>query len=316
MKINFSNFKFKFKNFFVNLIYRLKPRWQFRWILTFVIWIIVLAYVGFGIYFGREIYIKHSENSKVVFSTKIYPFPAAFVGGNIIWTKEYYQQLSYIRRFSDKTKQATPSEQDLRAQIIDQLIENRLLSWEAAKNGIRVTSKDVDDAFGKIVDQSGGLANVQKTLRDLYDMSESEFKGLVHDQVVKEKIQDELIAQVKVSHILVKDEGRANEVAQKAKNGEDWAGLAKTYSEDIKTRDSAGDLGWLARGNLVIDNKQVPEFEEAAFAAKIGEIFGPVKSQVGFQIGKVEDKKGKVQLSYNNWLSNIKKETKIYIFIK
>ncbi len=316
MKINFSNFKFKLKNFFINLIYRLKPRWQFRWILTFVIWILVLTYLGFGIYFGREIYAKHSENSKVVFSTKIYPFPTAFVGGNIIWAKEYYQQLSYIRKFSEKTQQPTPPAGELRTQIVDQLIENRLLSWEAAKNGIRVTSKDVDDAFGKIVEQSGGLSNVQKTLNDLYNMSESEFKSLVHDQVVKEKIQDELIAQVKVSHILVKDEGRANEVAQKAKNNEDWNNLAKTYSEDIKTRDSGGDLGWLARGNLVIDNKQVPEFEEAAFAAKIGEVFGPVKSQVGFQIGKVAEKKGKIQLSYTNWLNNIKKETKIYIFIK
>lgn len=316
MKINFSSFRFKLKNFFINLFYRLKPRLEFRWILTFIIWLILLVYLGFGIYFGREIYFKHSENSKVVFSTKIYPFPAAFVGGNIVWAKEYYQQLSYIRKFSEKTKQAAPAEGELRAQIVNQLIENRLLSWEAAKNGIRVTSRDVDDAFGKIVEQSGGLANVQKTLRDLYDMSEKDFKNLVRDQVIKEKIQDQLIAQVKVSHILVKDEGRANEVAQKAKNNEDWNQLAKTYSEDIKTRDSGGDLGWLARGNLVIDNKQVPEFEDAAFAAKIGEIFGPVKSQVGFQIGKVAEKKGKIQLSYTNWLNNIKKETKIYTFIK
>lgn len=316
MKLNFQSFKGKTKNFFINLIYRLKPRWQFRWIFTFILWLIILIYLGFGIYFAREVYVKHSENSKVVFSTKIYPFPAAFVGGNIVWTKEYYQQLSYIRTFSDKTKQASPSEEQLRSQIINQLIENRLMAWEASKNGIRVTSRDVNDAFAKIVDQSGGLANVQKTLRDLYNMSEKEFKSLVKDQVIKEKIQDELIAQVKVLHILVKDEGRSNEVATKAKNGEPWDQLAKTYSEDIKTRDNWGDLGWIARGNLVIDNKQVPEFEEAAFAAKIGEVFGPVKSEVGYQIGRVEDKKGKIQLSYTNWLDNIKKQTKIYIFIK
>jgi foldase protein PrsA len=190
------------------------------------------------------------------------------------------------------------------------------LEWEASKNGIRVTSRDVDDAFQKIVDQSGGLANVQKTLRDLYDMSEDEFKVLIKQQVIKEKIQDQLIAQVKVLHILVKDEKRANEVATKAKNNEPWDQLAKTYSEDIKTRDNWGGLGWLARGNLVIDNKQVPEFEEAAFKAKIGEIFGPIKTQVGYEIGKIEDKKGKIDQSYNNWLDNIQKETKIYIFVK
>lgn len=316
MRINFKNLKPKAKDFFRDFIFRLKPRRQFRWILVFVLWLIVLVYIGFSIYFGREIYARHSEDTKVVFATKIYPFPAVFVGGNIIWAKDYYQQLSYIRSFSEKTKQSSLSEKELRGQIIDQLIENRLLEWEASKNGLRVTSRDVNDAFGKIVDQSGGLSNVQKTLKDLYNMSENEFKDLVREQVIKEKIQDELVAQVKVAHILVKDEGRANEVATKAKNKEDWNALAKTYSEDIKTRDSGGDLGWLARGNLVIDNKQVPEFEEAAFAAKIGEIFGPVKTQVGFQIGRVDEKKGKIQQSYTNWLANIKKETKIYTFIK
>src|SRR4030043_1685223 len=117
-------------------------------------------------------------------------------------------------------------------------------------------------------------------------MSEKEFKELVEQQVTKEKIQDELIAHVKVLHILVKDEARANEVANKARSGEAWDQLAKTYSEDVKTRDNWGNLGWIARGNLVIDNQQVPEFEEAAFKAKIDEIFGPIKSKVGFQVGK------------------------------
>lgn len=316
MKINFSSWGIRIKDFFINLLYRLKPRLKLRWILTFLLWLILLIYAGFGVYFGLEVYKYHSESKYVKFSTKIYPFPAAFVGGNIIWSKEYYQQLAYIRRFSERTKQPYPEEKVLREQIINQLIENRLLSWEASKNGLRVTSKDVNDAFQKIVDQSGGLANVQKTLEDLYDMSEAEFKDLVKSQVTKEKVQDELIAQVKVLHILTKDEGRANEVAAKARSGEPWDQLAKTYSEDIKTRDSWGDLGWIARGNLVIDNKQVPEFEEAAFAAKLKEIFGPVKSQVGYQIGKVEDKKGKIQQSYTNWLANLKKETKIWRFIQ
>ncbi|KKQ74411.1 MAG: Foldase protein PrsA [Berkelbacteria bacterium GW2011_GWB1_38_5] len=250
------------------------------------------------------------------FATKIYPFPAAFVGGNIIWAKDYYQQLTYIRQFSEKTKQPFPDMVQLRQQIIDQLIENRLLEWEASKNGLRVTSKDVDDAYQKIIDESGGKENVQKVLREIYGMSESEFKELVRQQVIKEKIQDEVIAQVKVLHILVKDEGRSNEVMNKLKSGEQWQDLAKTYSEDTKTRDNWGSLGWIARSNLVIDNKQVPEFEDAAFKAKIGDVFGPIKTQVGYQIGKVEDKKGKIQQSYTNWLETMRKQTKIYIFIK
>ena len=316
MKDFFLRIGQKLKDFFINLIFRLKPRLSFRWILTFILWLILLTYIGFGIYFGIVVYQKHSESRSAEFSTKIYPLPAAFVGGNIIWAKDYYQQLAYIRKFSQETKQPNPPPEELRRQIIDQLVENRLLSWEASKNGLRVTSRDIDDAYEKIVSESGGEANVEKVLRELYGMDKNEFRSLVRQQVTKEKIQDELIAQVKVLHILIKDENRANEVAGRAKAGEAWDGLAKAYSEDVKTRDSWGSLGWIARGNLVIDNKQVPEFEEVAFGAKIGEIFGPVKSQAGFQIGKVEDKKGKIQQSYTNWLNNLKKETKIYIFIK
>jgi len=305
-----------FKNFSKSLVFRLKPRWQLRWIITFVLWLLLVVYLGGGIYFGWQIYAKKSETGLVKLSSKIYPFPAAFVGGNIIWARDYYQQLSYIRQFSEETKQAYPDAETLRAQIIDQLVENRILGWEASKNGLRVTSRDVDDAYQKIVSESGGVANVKKVLRELYGMSEKEFKELVKQQVTKEKIQDELIAHVKVLHILVKDEARANEVANKAKSGEAWDQLAKTYSEDVKTRDNWGNLGWIARGNLIIDNQQVPEIEDAAFKAKIDEIFGPVKSQVGFQIGKVEDKKGKVQQSYTNWLTSLRKETKIFVFIR
>ena len=304
------------KNFFLRFFRRFKPRFSLQWIVTFSLWILIVIYIGFGVFFGIQIYSKHSESNLAKFSTKIYPLPAAYVGGNIIWAKDYYRQLVYIRQFSTETKQANPDTAQVRSQIIDQLIERRLIEWQASKNGIRVTSKDVDDAYEQIVSQAGGEAAVQKVLRGLFNMSEKEFKDIVRYQVTKEKIQDGLIAQVKVRHILIKDEGRANEVANKAKSGENWDDLAKTYSEDVNTRDKGGDLGWLARGNLVIDGKQVPEFEDAAFKAKIGEIFGPVKTEAGFEIGKVEDKRGKIQQSYTNWLASLKKETKIFIFIR
>src|SRR3972149_8646375 len=196
MKEFFLRIGQKIKDFFINFIFRLKPRWSFRWILTCILWLILLAYIGFGIYVGVEIYRNHSESRLVEFSAKIYPMPAAFVGGNIIGAKDYYQQLGFIRKFSQETKQPNPPPEELRRQIIDQLVENRLLSWEAAKNGLRVTSKDIDDAYQKIVSESGGEANVSKVLRELYGMSNDEFRDLVSQQVTKEKIQDELIAQV------------------------------------------------------------------------------------------------------------------------
>lgn len=302
------------KKILLNLAWRLKPRPTLRWILVTILWLILLSYIGLGIFEGIQIYKNHADNTQTKFLTNIYPLPAVFVNGNIIWAKDYYKHLAYITNYYKNTNTSYSTE-EARQKVMDRLIETRIIGWEASKYGLRVSSKDVDDVYDKIVSEKSP-EEVQKVIKGLFNLSIKEFKSLIAEAVMEEKVQNELIAQVKVSHILVKDEGRANEVANKLKSGEPFDQLAKTYSEDIKTRDSAGDLGWIARGNLKIDGKLVPEFEEAAFNAKINEIFGPVKTQVGWQVGKVFEKKGKIQKSYMDWLKEIKEKAKIYVFIK
>jgi len=75
---------------------------------------------------------------------------------------------------------------------------------------------------------------------------------------------------------------RADGVFKIAQAGGDFAELAAKHSEDPGSRDNGGDLGWFGRGEMV------GEFEEAVFNAKPGEIIGPVESQFGLHIIKVE----------------------------
>lgn len=304
-----------FKNLFSNLRYRLKPRRDFKWFFSVILWFLIIVYVGFGIYCGFKVYKNHAEDKNTKFAVVIYPYPAVTVNGGIVWAKEYYQQLNYIRQFSEKTKQPIPDESALRAQIINQLIENKILQMQAVKYHVRVTTKDVNDAYNKIVEQSGGTVEVKKVLSELYGMNESDFKNLVRQQVLKEKIQNEVMQQVQVAHILIKDEARANDVAAQAKNNGDFAALAKQYSEDTKSKDAGGELGWLGKGQLVVNDTAIPEFDTAAFSAKKGEIVGPVKTSIGFEIIKVEDKKGQVNDSFDNWLAELEKKAKIYRLI-
>jgi peptidyl-prolyl cis-trans isomerase D len=100
--------------------------------------------------------------------------------------------------------------------------------------------------------------------------------------------------QMRASHILLKTEGKdeatvrtaAEELLTKAKApGADFAALAKQYSEDEGSKANGGDLDYFGRGRMV------PEFEQAAFALKPGEISGVVKSDFGFHIIKVVDHK-------------------------
>ncbi len=77
----------------------------------------------------------------------------------------------------------------------------------------------------------------------------------------------------------------ANRIIKKLKNGTDFAELASTYSDDQASAQKGGDLGYFTKGTMV------KEFEKAAFAAKVGQIVGPIKTSFGLHIIKVEDKK-------------------------
>lgn len=83
-------------------------------------------------------------------------------------------------------------------------------------------------------------------------------------------------------------EKKAQEILEKSKKV-DFAKLAKEYSEDPGSKEKGGDLGYFSRGRMV------PEFEKAAFEQPVGQIGSPVKSDFGFHIIKVEDKKAAQQ---------------------
>lgn len=92
------------------------------------------------------------------------------------------------------------------------------------------------------------------------------------------------MVRVKASHILVKTEAEAKEIIRKLSSGDDFAKLAKLYSQCPSGR-AGGDLGYFGKGQMV------KPFEDAAFKAKVGEIVGPVKTQFGWHVIKVTDMK-------------------------
>jgi peptidyl-prolyl cis-trans isomerase D len=127
-------------------------------------------------------------------------------------------------------------------------------------------------------------------LRRTLPVDEAELKSY-YDEHMDEFLQGE---QANARHILIRIppdateaqlgevELRANGVATIARSGADFAELAAEHSDDPGSRELGGDLGWFGRGAMV------PEFEDAVFTAKPGEIVGPIKSQFGYHIIKIE----------------------------
>ena len=126
--------------------------------------------------------------------------------------------------------------------------------------------------------------------RDAY--YDGSIKGSISDALAKSIYDDKVKMipaeeEVEARHILVDSEEKAKEVLDKIAKGEDFTKLAEAYSSDPGSKAQGGKLGYFSKGQMV------KEFEVAAFALKKGEVSKPVKSQFGWHVIKVDDRRTK-----------------------
>ena len=126
---------------------------------------------------------------------------------------------------------------------------------------------------------------------------------------------ERLVEQTNVRHILVKpnevlDDDAAREfiasLKQRIESGEDFAELAKEHSDDIGSAQEGGELGWTNPGQMV------PEFETAMAGAEIGVITDPVRSEFGWHILEVTDRRTEnfAEQVRRNQVANFLRESK------
>lgn len=120
--------------------------------------------------------------------------------------------------------------------------------------------------------------------------TEAEMKKLYDESVAKMQPEEE----VRARHILVKTEAEAKDVLAKLKGGADFEKLAKEISIDPSAKNNGGDLQYFSKGQMVA------EFSEVAFKLDKGQLSEPVKTQFGFHVIKVEDKRQKPLPKYED----------------
>jgi len=170
--------------------------------------------------------------------------------------------------------------------LVEFMIENQLYA-EAAEAEKLGSGPDFDKrmAFWR-----------QRALRDAYfektvkaSIGEEAARAIYEDKVKELKPEEE----VQARHILVASEDEAKKMVTRVEAGEDFAQLAKENSGDAGSKTQGGMLGYFGKGQMV------PQFEEAAFALKKGEVSKPVQSQFGWHVIKVEDRRQKPPPSFD-----------------
>lgn len=158
------------------------------------------------------------------------------------------------------------------------IVSRRILISEARSAGIE-NDPEVQNRL-KLVEQQILLdAYIRKQARA--SLSEDKLRELYNQRIQETAGREE----VRARHILVETKEQADEVVKKLKAGADFAKLAQERSKDQGTGASGGDLGYFTREQMV------KEFADAAFAMQRGQVSEPVKTEFGWHVIKLEDRR-------------------------
>lgn len=162
--------------------------------------------------------------------------------------------------------------------LVTFLIDLKLISAHAAEGGMAES-----EAFRARLEYLRDKALMETYLRDQIEteVTDEAVENFYREQVAGTETQEELRAR----HILVESEEEAQEILSELEGGADFAELATERSQDPAGEADGGDLGYFTRDQLV------PEFAELAFSTEVGEIAGPVETQFGWHVLRVEDRR-------------------------
>ena len=244
----------------------------------------------------------------------------AIIGDEIVLRSEVENQyLQYI-------SQGVTSNEELRCEILEDLMTQKLLIFSCKQDSISVTKEEIEQEVetrvNYYVDQIGSIEKVEQYFeKDIYQIKKV-LSELVEDQFLIQRMQSSITKDVKItpfdvnefyekmdkselpliedryklSQIIVKPKmsedqinkltERLNAFRKRVLNGEDFKVLAALYSDDPGSANNGGEIGFVSRGTFV------PEFEKVAFRLKKGEVSEIVKTNFGYHIIQLIERRG------------------------
>ena len=264
--------------------------------------------------------------ASISFAQQLVESIEAIVDKQIILRSEVEQfTQNYILQNRLNIRPGTQEYNQLRKKMLEGLIEQKLLLAKAEADTVEVDDQMLDQRVEErikyMIQQVGSQDKLEQIFGSSISQIRKDTRKLIKEQMLVEQVRARRFRDVKISrreveefykmykdslpvrpatvdisHILkivkpseeaqLKAYRKAEMILQKLKNGEDFAKLAKLYSEDPASAKHGGDLGFTQRGDLV------PEYEAVAFKLKDGEISGIVQTQFGFHIIQLIERRG------------------------
>jgi foldase protein PrsA len=225
------------------------------------------------------------------------PAVVATVNGEPIYREELDR---YVRRVGARGE---TQHKAIARRILQELIDRTLILQEVRRRNLLPHPEEVDarlrelragfasDAEFDAALRLQGLSAAELRDRVRFDLA---FRRLLQNFKVPEPTDAELRAEyardpsrfdtpprVRIRHILVRSEAEARIVLARLRAGESFAELSRALSQDPKTREEGGELGWARPGELV------PEIERVAFSLPVGATSPPVRSRFGYHVVQV-----------------------------
>jgi len=256
-----------------------------------------------------------------IFAQEVLDKIVAVVDNEIILKSELDFQVSVFA----SQRQLDPNKPGLREQILNSMIEEKLIYAQADLDSITVSEDEInqriDYQINIFTQQYGSVANIEKIYGMSIDRIKRELRDEVRKSLMSQRLQEKNFGKVQATrreveeffntykdsiglipekvtiyHIFQNPKASAKlkkkfydkalALLDSIKAGKDFSELARKYSDDPGSAAQGGDLGFVKKGVFY------PEFEEAAFKLNVGEISGVVESPVGFHIIQMLEKRG------------------------
>jgi len=279
--------------------------------------LVLLALAILGSVTSWRLYVSKDTGEFTYRVTQIIPFPVARVDGKFTSYESYLFQLRHnvywLEQFGTTDLRSPDGQRQidyLKRLALDKAEETTIAKKLAKENNIEVTDEEIDAVVAQVSTSGGDLESI---LREQYNLTESEYRRLTKDEILK----------AKVAKLLDKEAPEeAKKVLGEIVGGEDFAKAAKQYSDDEETKQLGGEFGVVEKGRANLPN----DVADQVFKLKEGQVSEVIETPTDYYIVKVTDKldKNRAKISIirigvkdiSTYLEEFKEQDKVKEYIE